>query len=84
MTAWYNEIDPFAAEWLRRLIKAGHIAPGVVDTRDIRDISPHDLHGFTQLHLHVEFAALSTDYVVPGCGGHHIPAGGLGRPFFRR
>ena len=51
MTAWYNEIDPFAAEWLRRLIKAGHIAPGVVDTRDIRDISPQDLDGFTQLHF---------------------------------
>ena len=51
MRAWYNEIDPFAAEWLRCLIKAGHIAPGVVDTRDIRDISPHDLDGFTQLHF---------------------------------
>lgn len=31
MTAYYNEIDPFAAEWLRELIKAGHIAPGEVD-----------------------------------------------------
>lgn len=51
MTAWYNETDPYAAEWLRRLIKAGHIAPGVVDTRDIRDISPQDLDGFTQLHF---------------------------------
>jgi len=28
MTAYYNEIDPFAAEWLRELIKAGMIAPG--------------------------------------------------------
>lgn len=27
--AWYNEIDPFAAQWLRNLIDAGHIAPGV-------------------------------------------------------
>lgn len=51
MTAWYNEIDPFAVDWLRQLIKAGHIAPGVVDTRDIRDISPQDLDGFTQLHF---------------------------------
>lgn len=51
MQAWYNEIDPFAAEWLRRLIKAGHVAPGVVDSRDIRDISPQDLNGFTQLHF---------------------------------
>ena len=51
MTAWYNDTDPFAAEWLRRLIKAGHIAPGVVDTRDIRNISPHELEHYTQLHF---------------------------------
>ena len=51
MPAWYNDTDPFVAQWLRHLIKAGHIAPGVVDTRDIRDISPKDLHDFTQLHF---------------------------------
>ena len=28
MSAYYNEIDPFAADWLRELIRAGHIAPG--------------------------------------------------------
>lgn len=28
--AYYNEIDPFAAAWLRNLIAAGHIAPGDV------------------------------------------------------
>jgi len=33
MTAYYNEIDPFAAEWLRNLIAAGHIAAGDVDER---------------------------------------------------
>ncbi len=25
--AYYNGIDPYAAEWLRNLIAAGHIAP---------------------------------------------------------
>ena len=30
MTAYYNEIDPAAAQWLRNLIEAGHIAPGYV------------------------------------------------------
>lgn len=30
MTAYYNEIDPYAAQWLRNLIAAGHIAPGDV------------------------------------------------------
>ena len=26
--AYYNEFDPYAAQWLRNLIDAGHIAPG--------------------------------------------------------
>jgi len=51
MTAYYNEIDPFAAARLRNLIKAGAIAPGDVDERDIRDISPDDLRGYTQYHF---------------------------------
>lgn len=51
MTAYYNEFDPFAAEWLRELIKAGHIAPGVVDTRSIEDVLPADLACFTQCHF---------------------------------
>lgn len=51
MTAFYNEIDPFAAQWLRNLIGAGHIAPGVVDERSIEDISPDELSEFTQCHF---------------------------------
>lgn len=51
MSAFYNEIDPFAAAWLRELISAGHIAPGIVDERDIRDITPDELAGFTQCHF---------------------------------
>ena len=49
--AYYNEIDPYAAQWLRNLIEAGHIAPGDVDERDIRDVYPSDLHGYTQCHF---------------------------------
>jgi DNA (cytosine-5)-methyltransferase 1 len=41
--AYYNEIDPFAAQWLRNLIAAGHIAPGEVDERSIEDVTPDDL-----------------------------------------
>lgn len=51
MTAYYNEIDPFAAAWLRELIKHGHIAPGEVDERSITDVRAADLVGFTQVHL---------------------------------
>lgn len=51
MTAYYNEIDPYAAQWLRNLIAAGHIAPGDVDERDIRDITPNELKQYTQCHF---------------------------------
>ena len=51
MTAYYNEIDPAAAQWLRNLIDAGHIAPGHVDQRSIEDVTPNDLRGFAQCHF---------------------------------
>ena len=48
---YYNEIDLYAAEWLRNLIAAGHIAPGDVDTRSIVDVKANDLKGYTQCHF---------------------------------
>ena len=51
MTSYYNEIEPYAAKWLRNLIKAGHIPDGEVDTRSIVDVAPDDLRGFTQCHF---------------------------------
>ena len=51
MTAYYNEIDPHAAAWLRELIKAGHIASGDVDERSITDVQPDDLRGYDQCHF---------------------------------
>lgn len=51
MSSYYNEIDPYAAQWLRNLIAAGHIAPGDVDERSITDVRPDDLAGYTQCHF---------------------------------
>ena len=51
MTAYYNEIDPYAAQWLRNLIDAGRIAPGDVDERSIVDVRADDLRGYTQCHF---------------------------------
>ena len=51
MVAYYNEIDLHAAQHLRNLIDAGHIAPGVVDTRSVEDVTPNDLIGFNQCHF---------------------------------
>lgn len=49
--AYYNEIDPYAAEWLRNLVAAGLIAPGDVDERSITDVRPDDLRGYRQCHF---------------------------------
>jgi DNA (cytosine-5)-methyltransferase 1 len=51
MSAYYNENDEFAADWLRNLIKAGLIADGEVDTRSIIDVRADDLRGFAQCHF---------------------------------
>ena len=50
-TAYYNELDPHAAQWLRNLIEAGHIPAGDVDDRDIKEVTPDDLAGYTQCHF---------------------------------
>jgi len=50
-SAFYNEIDPFAAHLLRRLIDEGVIAPGVVSEKSIKEITADDLRGFTQVHF---------------------------------
>lgn len=51
MPAYYNEIEPYAAQWLRNLIASGHIAPGDVDERSILEVRPDDLRGYTQCHF---------------------------------
>ena len=51
MAAYYNEIDPYAAQWLRNLIAAGHIAAGDVDERSIKEVRPDDLKDYTQCHF---------------------------------
>lgn len=51
MATYYNENDPFAAAWLRELIKAGLIADGDVDDRSIEDVRPGDLNGYKQCHF---------------------------------
>lgn len=48
---YYNELDPFAAAWLRELIKAKQISDGIVDERSILDVTPNDLRDFKQCHF---------------------------------
>ena len=49
--AYYNEIDPLAAEAIRGLMAAGFIAEGELDERSIEQVEPADLRGFTQCHF---------------------------------
>lgn len=48
---YYNEHDPYAAQWLRNLIAAGHLPDGDVDERSIEDVVPGELLGYTQCHF---------------------------------
>lgn len=61
-STYYNEHDPYAAAWIRNLIAAGRISPGDVDERDIRDVRPEDLRGYTRCHF---FAGIGVwDYAL--------------------
>jgi DNA (cytosine-5)-methyltransferase 1 len=51
MRAYYNEIDPQAAAWLRSLMERGLITDGVVDERSIADVRAEDLVGFDRVHF---------------------------------
>lgn len=64
--AYYNEHDPYAAQWLRNLIQAGEIAPGDVDERSIEDVKPGDLAGYTQCHF---FAGIGVWSLALRCAG---------------
>jgi DNA (cytosine-5)-methyltransferase 1 len=50
MRAYYNEHDPYAAQWLRNLMRSGAIPEGDVDERSIVDVSPDDVRGYRQCH----------------------------------
>jgi DNA (cytosine-5)-methyltransferase 1 len=66
VTAYYNEIDPHAADWLEQLIGAGLIAPGVVDRRSIEDVRPEDIRGFTQCHFFAGIGGWSLAFRLAG------------------
>lgn len=51
MAAYYNEIEPFAAQWLRNLITRDLIAPGDVDERSVVEVQSDDLRGYDQCHF---------------------------------
>ena len=64
--SYYNDNDPRAAAWLRKLIAAGAISPGDVDERSIEEVGSADLAGYTRIHL---FAGIGAwDYALELAG----------------
>ena len=68
MSAYYNENNPFLAQWLRSLIAADLIAPGIVDERNIEDVRATDLVGFTQCHFFAGIGGWSLALRLAGFG----------------
>jgi DNA (cytosine-5)-methyltransferase 1 len=73
--AYYNEIDPFACDWIRGLIKAGLITDGVVDDRSIADVQPADLAGFRRVHFFAGIAGWELALNLAGWGDEPIWTG---------
>ena len=48
---YYNDNDPFAAQWLRNLVAAGLLPAGDVDDRSITEVRPDDVKGYEQCHF---------------------------------
>lgn len=63
---YYNEIEPFAAQWIRNLIDADIIPLGDVDTRSIKEVQPDDLRGYTQCHFFAGIAGWSLALQIAG------------------
>lgn len=51
MSTFYNDNDPFACEWLRNLIAAGHLPAGDVVCKDIRELRGEDVEGYERVSL---------------------------------
>ena len=56
MAAFYNEIDPFAAAWIRNLAAEGHITTGLVSEKSIAELTAEDVKAYRRCHF---FAGLA-------------------------
>lgn len=59
---YYNENDPYAAQWLRNLIAAGHLPNGYVDERSITEVTALDLANYETCHFFAGIGVWSAAY----------------------
>lgn len=48
---YYNELDPYAAAWIKSLCAAGELPPAAVQIADIRNVQSASLSQFIQCHF---------------------------------
>jgi DNA (cytosine-5)-methyltransferase 1 len=90
MGVLYNEIEPFACDWLENLIEAGCIARGRVDRRSIVDVEPWMLEDATQFHAFAGIAGWSYALRLAGwpdgveCWSGSVPCQGFSSAGKRR
>jgi len=82
MAAYYNEIDPFAAAWLRELIRAGYIAPGEVDTKGHQALPAREYRFHPSRRWRVDYAWPEHRLAVEieggaWIGGRHVRGSGF-------
>lgn len=46
-----SEVDPYAVEWLRNLIKSGKLPDGEINGNPIEKLTAREINGFDQYHL---------------------------------
>ena len=59
---YYNENDPYAVQWLRNLIAAGHLPNGYVDERSITEVTALDLANYETCHFFAGIGVWSAAY----------------------
>jgi DNA (cytosine-5)-methyltransferase 1 len=50
MSAYFNDFDKHACDWMAGLMDAGLIARGTIDNRSIKDVQADDVRGFSRVH----------------------------------
>ncbi len=66
---YYNEFDPFAAQWLRNLADGNQIPNGTIDERSIKDVNATDLMGYNQCHFFAGIGGWPLAFQLAGLPG---------------